>query len=79
MRIDSETKPRLDALAKRFQRSKPFLVAEAITDFGDSKESQPGEIEKGIVELDSGETVGHDRVSRWLRSWGKDGETKAPR
>ena len=79
IRIDSETKKRLDALSKRSKRSKSFLAAKAITAFVDSEEWQLGEVHRGIKELDSGQTVSHDKVSTWLKSWGKAGETKAPR
>jgi RHH-type rel operon transcriptional repressor/antitoxin RelB len=79
IRIDSETKKRLDALSKRSKRSKSFLAAEAITAYVDTEEWQLGEIQAGIAELESGKEVGHEKVSKWLKSWGKGGETKAPR
>jgi predicted transcriptional regulator len=79
IRISPETKKRLDALSKRSKRSKSFLDAEAITAFVDSEERQLGEIHKGIKDLDSGQSVSHDKVSKWLKTWGKSGETKAPR
>lgn len=79
IRLDSETKKRLDALSKRSKRSKSFLAAEAITAFVDSEEWQLGEIHQGIEDLDSGRSVGHEKVSAWLKSWGKAGEIKAPR
>jgi RHH-type transcriptional regulator, rel operon repressor / antitoxin RelB len=79
IRIDSETKRRLDALSKRSRRSKSFLAAEAIAAFVESEEWQLGEIQAGIAELDSGQPVSHEKVSKWLKSWGRPGETKAPR
>jgi RHH-type transcriptional regulator, rel operon repressor / antitoxin RelB len=79
IRIDSETKKRLDALSKRSKRSKSFLAAEAITAYVQSEEWQLGELQAGIAELDSGQAVSHEKVSKWLKSWGKPGETKAPR
>ncbi len=79
VRIDSETKKRLDALAKRSKRSKSFLAAEAIAVYVESEEWQLGELQAGIAELDSGLGVSHEKVSTWLKSWGKRGETKAPR
>ncbi len=79
IRINSETKKRLDALSKRSKRSKSFLAAEAIAAFVESEEWQLGEIHAGIAELDSGQTVSHEKVSKWLKSWGKPGEPKAPR
>ena len=79
IRIDTTTKKRLDALAKRFKRSKSFLAAEAITAYVDSEEWQIGEIQTAISELDAGKGVSHEKVSAWLKSWGKTGEKKSPR
>jgi len=79
IRIDSETKRRLDALAKRSKRSKSFLAAEAIAVYVASEEWQLGELQTGIAELDSGQGTSHEKVSKWLTSWGKSGESKAPR
>lgn len=79
IRIDAETKERLDALSKRSKRSKSFLAAEAITAYVQAEEWQLGEIQKGIEDLDAGQAVSHEKVSKWLKSWGKAGESKAPR
>jgi RHH-type rel operon transcriptional repressor/antitoxin RelB len=79
IRIDSETKQRLDALSKRSKRSKSFLAAAAITAYVESEEWQLGEIHAGIGELESGQTVSHEKVSKWLKSWGTRGEIRAPR
>src|SRR5260370_34760094 len=79
IRIDAETKKRLDALSKRSKRSKSFLAAEAIAAYVGSEEWQLGELQAGIAELDSGQEVGHEKVSTWLNSWGKRAESKAPR
>ena len=79
IRIDPETKKRLDALSKRSKRSKSFLAAEAIAAYVDSEEWQLGEVHAGISELDLEQGVSHEKVAKWLKSWGKPGETKAPR
>ena len=79
IRIDAQTKKRLDALSKRSRRSKSFLAAEAIAAYVESEEWQLGELQAAIVELESGDEVSHEKVSKWLTSWGKRGETKAPR
>jgi RHH-type transcriptional regulator, rel operon repressor / antitoxin RelB len=79
IRIDAQTKNRLDALSKRSKRSKSFLAAEAIAAYVESEEWQLGELQAGIAELESGQEVSHDKVSNWLGSWGKQRETKAPR
>ena len=79
IRIDSGTKKRLDALAKRSKRSKSFLAAEAIAAYVESEEWQFVEIHAGIAELDAGKGVSHEKVSDWVNSWGKAREKKAPR
>ena len=79
IRLDIGTKHRLDLLAKRSQRSKSFLAAETIAAYVETEEWQLREIQTGLEELDAGQAVSHTKVSKWLRSWGKPGETKAPR
>ena len=78
IRINAETKKRLDTLAKRSKRSKSFLAAEANTAYIESDEWQLVEIQSGIAELESGQGVSHEKVAVWLKTWGKDDETKPP-
>ena len=79
VRIDGVTKKRLEALAKRARRSKSFLAAEAIAAYVEAEGWQLDEIQAGLEELDSGRAVAHGDVSKWLQSWGKKRERKAPR
>jgi predicted transcriptional regulator len=79
IRVDAGTKKRLDALSQRSKRSKSFLAAEAIAAYVESEEWQLGELETGVAELDSGQEVSHEKVAKWLKSWGKPSETKAPK
>ncbi len=79
IRIDAGTKLRLDALSKQSKRSKSFLAAEAIAAYVEAEEWQLGEIRAAAAELDAGRGVSHDKVAKWLNSWGKPGETNAPR
>jgi RHH-type rel operon transcriptional repressor/antitoxin RelB len=79
VRINTDTKKRLDALAKRARRSKSFLAAEAIAAFVEAESWQLDEIQAGLHELDEGRGVAHEDVSTWLRSWGRKRARKAPR
>lgn len=79
IRVDANTKKRLDALSKRSRRSKSLLAAEAIAAYVESEEWQLGELQAGMVELDSGQEASREKVSKWLKSWGKPSETKAPK
>ena len=79
VRIDAATKKHLEALAQRARRSKSFLAAEAIAAYVEAERWQLDEIQAGVDELDGGRVVTHQEVSKWLRSWGKKRERKAPR
>ena len=79
VRIESETKKQLEALAKRARRSKSFLAAEAIAAYVEAETWQLDEIQAGLEELDRGRVVAQGDVSKWLRSWGRKRERKAPR
>lgn len=78
IRLDAATKKRLDLLAKQTNRSRSFLAAKAIAAYVESQEWQIGEIQRAISELESGDSISHGEVSKWLSSWGKPDETKAP-
>ena len=79
VRIDTDTKKRLEALAKRSRRSKSFLAAEAIAAFVEAGSWQLDETQIGSSELDEGRGVPHKDVANWLHSWGRKRERKAPR
>jgi predicted transcriptional regulator len=79
IRLDADVKRRLELLAQRSKRSKSFLAAEAIAAYVETEGWQLSEIREGLKELDRGKVVDHRRVSKWLRSWGAAGESKAPR
>jgi RHH-type rel operon transcriptional repressor/antitoxin RelB len=79
IRLDPAVKKRLETLARRSKRSKSFLAAEAIAAYVEAEDWQLKEIGEGLKELDRGDVVDHEKVSKWLRSWGRAGEGKAPR
>ena len=78
VRIDVQTRQRLEALAKRSRRSKSFLAAEAIAAYVETESWQLDEITAGLDDFDQGRTVDHDAVAGWLRSWGGPHERQAP-
>ena len=62
IRLPHAVKERLEAVAKRLDRSKSFLAGEAIEEFVS--------VEDAIRSLDAGKGVAHDEVVRWVESWG---------
>jgi RHH-type rel operon transcriptional repressor/antitoxin RelB len=71
VKLDASLKKRLEVIASRSKRSESALAAEAIASYIESEEWQLTEIHKGIQDADRGRVVSHDRVSKWLKTWGR--------
>lgn len=78
LRLDAATRDRLDALAKSTKRSKSFLAGEAIATYLDAQEWQLGQVQAGLSDLDAGKKVSGQKVSEWLKSWGRRHEKRGP-
>ncbi len=79
VRLNAQTKAKLEALAKASRRSRSFLAAEAIENYVAAETWQLEEIKAGLSDLEAGRTVDHEDVRKWLGSWGQKRERKAPR
>jgi predicted transcriptional regulator len=82
IRVDVETKQRLEKLAAATARTKSYLAAEAIRVYLDVNEWQIQEIEATVREADAAgpdEFIPHDTVKEWLHSWGTKRERKTRR
>jgi RHH-type transcriptional regulator, rel operon repressor / antitoxin RelB len=71
VRIPTRLKNRLNKLADATARSRSWVAAHALELYVEEQEWQVAEIRKGIDDLNAGRVVSHEKVSRWLRSWGK--------
>lgn len=69
IRIEDDTRDRLDKLAEATQRSRSFLAAEAIRDYVDLNEWQVGEIRKALEEADRGEFASDTEVKQFFDGW----------
>ena len=66
IRLDSETKNKLEELAKATARSKSYLATEAIRDYIQINEWQIRAIREGIRQADAGELIPHEEiVEKW--------------
>ena len=79
VRVDSDIKKRLEKLAKSTGRSRSFLAAEAIGEFVDVNEWQIAGIRAAMQSLDRGESIPHEQVKEWVKSWGSRKERPAPK
>jgi predicted transcriptional regulator len=68
IRLDDETKERIEKLAKSTARSKAFLINEAVKEYLDINEWQIQEIKQAIKDTDKpgAKFIDHDKVkSKW--------------
>ncbi|MDB5971624.1 MAG: ribbon-helix-helix protein CopG family [Hydrocarboniphaga sp.] len=69
IRLEDDTKDRLDKLAEATQRSRSFLAAEAIRDYIELNEWQVGEIREALTEADRGEFASDTEVKSFFDGW----------
>ncbi len=79
LRISERKAHDIEALAKATDRSKSWLLEQALDAYLDTQSWQVARIEQGLAELDSGEGRPHEAVAEWLSGWGSDREGKPPR
>jgi len=79
IRIDEDIKERLNKLAEATNRTKSFIVAEAIRSFLGLNEWHIQAIHEGIRDAEQGQLVEHERVVSWVNSWDSDNELERPK
>jgi len=70
VRIPIKLKNRLNKLADATARSRSWVAAQALEVYVEEQEWQVASIRKGMEDAEAGRVVSHEKVSRWLRSWG---------
>lgn len=69
-RIDEETQSRLDQLAKATDRSRSWLVADAIRRYVEEEGWQVAAIEEGVRQADAGDFASEEEVKTAFAEWG---------
>ncbi len=67
VRLESDLTAQLDKLAEATQRSRSFLIAEAVREYIALNEWQVAETRKAIAEADRGEFASEEEVKRTFR------------
>jgi predicted transcriptional regulator len=67
LRLEPKLTDQLDKLAEATQRSRSFLIAEAVRDYVAVNEWQVGEIKKAVAEADRGEFASEEEVKTTFR------------
>lgn len=82
IRVDAETKQRLDQLAKATERTRSYLAAEAIRQYLELNEWQIREIQQAVAEADATkpeEWIPHEEVMRKIKTLARGKARKSAR
>lgn len=69
IRLEPETKSRLEKLSAATHRSKSFLAAAAVREFIETNEWQIAEIKNAIEEADNGDFASDQEVQAVFNQW----------
>ena len=82
VRLKAEIENPLEALSKKLDRSKNYLINQAIEEFLERntlEEQRWAETIEAIDSVKSGKTIDEEKVNEWLDSWGSENELKPPK
>lgn len=81
VRLSKEVEEPLDTLSQKLDRSKSYLINQAVKDFIKRQSMEQERWQQTLQALDSvdqGDTVDASDVNGWLDSWGTEDEKTAP-
>lgn len=78
-RLEEEKVEALDRLAETTDRPRSWHLQQAVDNYLEWHRWKIEHIQQGLDDLDRGDTLSHEEVVGWLRTWGKPGERKRPR
>lgn len=82
IRLQPDLEPSLEELSKKLNRSKNWLINQAIRDFVEKQQIVAKRWEDTLIALESvknGKGIPEEEVDVWLQSWGADNEKQAPK
>ena len=81
VRLNSDIEAPLENLAQRLDRSKNYLINQAIKEFVARQAMEDSRWEDTLKALDSvneGKVINESEVISWLKTWGTDSESSPP-
>jgi len=82
IRLQPEIESPLAELAKKLDRSKNYLINQAIKEYISRQTQEEARWEETLEALESvksGKSVDEKEVNQWLESWGTDNELSPPK
>ena len=78
-RVSKEKALAIDRLAEATDRSRSWVLEQALDAYFELQAWQVEHIGKGLEEARRGDTIPHDAVVAWLGTWGTDREAPPPK
>jgi predicted transcriptional regulator len=78
LRLDADTRARLEAEARRLDRPVSQVAARAIGRWLDAEAALRAEIDAALAEAEAGAFVSSEAVGEWMETWGTDREAPPP-
>lgn len=81
VRLNSDIEAPLEKLAKRLDRSKNYLINQAIKEFVARQAMEDSRWEdtlKALGSVKEGKVINESEVISWLKTWGTDSESSPP-
>ena len=81
IRLSEENEEPLENLAQKLDRSKNYLINQAIKEYVARQAMEDARWEdtlKALASIKEGKTIDEAEVVSWLKSWGTDNEISAP-
>ncbi|GJM04550.1 MAG: CopG family transcriptional regulator [marine bacterium B5-7] len=82
IRLNSDIETPLEDLAKKLDRSKNYLINQAIKDYlarQSMEEVRWIDTQAALNSVNSGKSISEEKVKTWLESWGSKVEVEPPK
>ena len=82
VRLQAETEQHLEALANKLQRSKGWVINQALNEYIEKQQQEQDRWKQTLEAMESatqGKVVDASEVHEWLNSWGTENEQDTPR
>ncbi len=76
--IPSQLVEKIDQLAVSLERSRTWVVKQALTEWVDQEENRRQMTLEALADLDAGRMVDHEKVKAWAGSLGTDNPLSTP-
>ena len=81
IRLNAEVEAPLEELAKKLDRSKNYIINQAVKDYIERQlmgEARWLDTQVALASLKAGHAVSGEKVAAWLASWGSGAEGEPP-